>query len=249
MRKAVTTVLATLASVCLFVTILFTCLQLVAFDENRYAAEQQKLGLPQAAGVSAGAMKTIMHELLLYCRGDRSNLDMQAVIGGQPREVFSQREKDHMVDVQKLFVRGFHMRTILIVAFLFLVLVLVYFERKRTLRVLAKGWVIAAAAMGLLLAAVGICFAVDFEGAWTQFHHIFFTNDLWLLYNDDMLIQMLLPLFDGIVMTILLSAAVVLAAVTAVAVIVLVKSRKRMDKPEPDDPDEPDKPEELEPSL
>ena len=220
-RKAFSILIAVLASAALFVAVLLTCLQIVAFDEGSYAAQQQKLGLDVVAGVSKEDMGRIMHELLLYCKGSRPNLDMQAEIGGQPREVFSQREKDHMVEVQKLFVRTIKLRFILLATFLFLALVLIYVARRRALRELARGWLIAVAALGAVLLAIGVYFAVDFEAAWTQFHLLFFTNDLWLLYENDMLIQLLLPLFDGIVRSILLWAAGALAVITAGAVFVM----------------------------
>ena len=228
-RKTFSVAIAALASVALFVAVLLTCLQIVAFDEGYYAAQQQKLGLDAVAGVSKEDMGRIMHELLLYCRGDRPNLDMQAVINGQPREVFSQREKDHMVDVQVLFTRVIKLRLILVASFLFLALVLVYVARKRTLRELARGWLIAVAALGAVLLAIGIYFTVDFEAAWTQFHLIFFTNDLWLLYEDDMLIQLLLPLFDGIVRSILIWSGAVLAVITAGAVFVMRRTAEKKD--------------------
>lgn len=229
-RRAAMAVLAILASIALFVTIVFTCIQWVAFDENRYAAGQQKYGIPEAAGMSADEVRTVMHELLLYCRGDRDNLDMQAVINGQMREVFDEREKEHMVDVQKLFVRGFVLRTVMIVAFFFFLLVLIYFARKRTLRELARGWIITVSVLGVLLVALGIYFAVDFDQAWTQFHLIFFTNDLWLLYDNEMLIVLLLPLFDGIVQAVMIYSAVSLAVVTALAILAMRLTRGRKPK-------------------
>lgn len=227
-RKCFAVAIAVLASAALFIAVLLTSVQLVAFDEGRYASQQQKLGLDAVAGVSQEDMGRIMHELLLYCKGDRQDLNMQVMIHGQSREVFDQREKDHMVDVQKLFNRAIKARLILVASFLFLALILIYVARKHALRELARGWLIAAAALGVLLAAMGIWFAVDFEHAWTQFHLVFFTNDLWLLYDDDMLIQLLLPLFDGIVQAIIVIAAIVLAVLTAgAAVLFKVTGRKQ----------------------
>lgn len=227
MKKAAAVTFAILASVALFVTIFFTCIQWVAFDENRYAASQQKLGLAAQAGITNGDMKDIMHNLLLYCRGESSSLDMVKTINGQPREVFDNREKDHMVDVQRLFVKGFTLRTVMIIAFFFFLLLLIYIARKRTLREIARGWVITVSALGALLVAIGIYFAVDFDQAWTQFHLIFFTNDLWQLYSNDMLIELLMPLFDGIVRAIMITSAVTLAAVTALAVLALRVTRRQ----------------------
>ncbi|PAT02665.1 hypothetical protein CI105_01525 [Candidatus Izimaplasma bacterium ZiA1] len=44
-----------------------------------------------------------------------------------------------------------------------------------------------------LTAFLGVAFAIDFDGAFTIFHKIFFRNDDWLLPSDSVLLQ-LLPL-------------------------------------------------------
>lgn len=50
--------------------------------------------------------------LLDYTQGKRGNLDVQAVINGQVQEVFNQREKDHMVDVQALYLNAMSVRNL-----------------------------------------------------------------------------------------------------------------------------------------
>jgi integral membrane protein (TIGR01906 family) len=228
MRKALTSTFSILASIALFATLFFTSIEWVAFNENRYASEQEKYRVAETMGVSKADLKKIMHELLLYCRGERADLNMQASVGGQMREIFDEREKAHMVDVQRLFVRGFKLRTILIASFLFLVLLLIYTARKRTLRELARGWVATASALGALLMALGVYFAVDFDKAWTQFHLVFFSNDLWQLYENEALIQMLMPLFDGIVRAAVVTAVAALAVVTVLAVLILRRKPKSL---------------------
>ncbi len=55
---------------------------------------------------------------------------------------------------------------------------------------------------------LGTSFLIDFNGAFTVFHELFFTNDDWLLYSTDVLI-LLLPLnfwmVSGIIILALLS--------------------------------------------
>jgi integral membrane protein (TIGR01906 family) len=235
MKKTATIVLAVLASIALFVTIVFTCVEWVAFDENRYEQAQQKYGIEAVTGMSAADLKMVTHELLAYCRGDRSDLYLQATINGQRREVFDTREKSHMADVQKLFVKGFKIRTFMIIAFLFLLLVMIYVARERTYRELAKGWIITACVLGALLVALGITFAVDFDAAFIQFHHMFFSNDLWQLYPYEVLIQMLPEeFFLSLAQAIVISSAVSLAIVTAAAAVILRVTRKMKDLPVPD---------------
>lgn len=228
MRKAATIGLSVLASAALFVAVVFTCVEWVAFDESRYWKAQEQYGLEAVTGMSREDLRMVTRELLAYCRGDRDNLEMQATINGQLREVFDQREKAHMVDVQKLFRGGTIIRIICVAAFLFLALLLIYFARRRVHRELARGWLVTIAVLGALLAALGIWFAVDFEGAFTRFHLLFFTNDLWLLYPDEVLIQMLPgQFFFSLAQAIVVSSAAALAAITALAAAVLLTGRKK----------------------
>ncbi len=239
LKRAVTRALAVLASVCLFVSVVFTCIEAVAFDEGRYKALYNEFGILSDTGLdSMDSLMGITHELLAYCRGDRDNLDMQAVISGETREVFNTREKEHMVDVQRLFVKGYKIRLVAVICLLFLLLLLVYVARRRTQRELAHGWLYAVTALGALLAAVGVAFAVNFDWAWTQFHYIFFTNDLWLLYQDDMLILMLLKLFSSIVRAVILWSAVALAVLTAgAAAVARLDRKKKLRKAERNEPE------------
>jgi integral membrane protein (TIGR01906 family) len=234
MKKAVPFTLAVLASAALFIVVFFTSLEWVAFDEGRYAAAQQERHIDTAMGVSRDDLKAIMHGLLQYCRGERSDLNMQYPVNGQMREIFDEREKEHMVDVQKLFVSGIRLRIWLTAGFLACVALLCLAARKRAVRELARGWIVTVSVLGALLAALGIYFATNFDQAWTQFHHVFFTNDLWLLSPDEALIQMLLPLFDGIVQAVIITAAVALAFITALAAFALIVIRKRGSKAQTD---------------
>lgn len=238
-KRIATSLLAIFASIALFITILFTCFQLVAFDEGRYLAAQQKYGLTAVTGMSQEDLTKVTHELLRYCRGRLHTLDMQSVINGQMREVFDSREKAHMVDVQKLFVGGFKLRTICIISFFFFLLLLIYVSRRRFIKELCRAWIITVAVLGGLLVALGIYCAIDFNTAFIQFHHIFFTNDLWQLYENEVLIQMLPePFFDSIAQAIIVSSVASLAVVTAAAVTGLVIIRKKAGKDEHDVPED-----------
>jgi len=239
MKKAVSVILAILASVALFFTVFLTCINGVSFDESRYAAYQQKYNIAANMGVSQANLTKITHDLLLYCKGQRATLDMQYPVDGQMREIFDEREKEHMVDVQALFVREIHARNWLALGFVVCVLLLILSARKKAPRELARGWVISIIVLGALLAAMGIYFSMDFDLAWTQFHHVFFTNDLWQLYDNEALIQMLIPsivgvtpIFDIIIQQVVIISAAVLAALTALAIATLRLTRPRKPKGE-----------------
>ena len=54
-------------------------------------------------------------------------------------------------------------------------------KRKNALKPVLQSWFWAAAGVLAFFACIGIWAAVDFNSFWVSFHHVFFTNDLWLL--------------------------------------------------------------------
>lgn len=93
----------------------------------------------------------------------------------------------HMVDVKNLY-------TYLRVAALISILVggsLIYYQFKKSKQELYKTLKVMPIAPIFFIVFVGGYVLIDFDAAFTAFHHIFFTNDDWLLYYDDVLIILL----------------------------------------------------------
>ena len=99
MRKFFAAALSAAAAWMLLIAMLlagvFFCTASTAFYEHEY----EKYDNAATIGVTDKTLMEITDGLLDYLWGRRDNLDMQAEINGEVREVFSQREKDHMVDV------------------------------------------------------------------------------------------------------------------------------------------------------
>ena len=78
----------------------------------------------------------------------------------------------------------------------------------------------------------GALAAVDFNWFWTQFHHVFFTNDLWLLNPATSVLIQMVPeeFFSAIVLKILIWFAVVLALWIGLAVLTMCICQKRKGK-------------------
>ena len=51
-------------------------------------------------------MLSVTDEMMDYLKGDRENLNVEAVIGGVQRNFFNAKEKRHMQDVRELFLQG-----------------------------------------------------------------------------------------------------------------------------------------------
>lgn len=184
---------------------------------ERYQAAQ-RINLP------AGEVSRIGAEVRDYFRSEDERLNVQrpAAAGGGP--VFSEREIEHMVDVKRLMARTWDAGWAafgLIAAFAAAALL-----RRRDGGV---GWLfdrIAAAgsAVVTLTAALAIIAVTGFDGAFRQFHLLFFTNDLWQLTRADALIQ-LFPqrfFFD----TTLLIGASILAPAALLALAGWIRTRR-----------------------
>ena len=225
--------LGILISVALFISIVFTCFDWVAFDESAYWRAQDTYEITTITGLAQKDLREVTHRLLQYTKGNAQSLTMQYPIAGEMREVFDKREKEHMIDVQKLFKNGYMIRNFSIIAILLLTTILVSVARNNIYKVLAKSWLITVISLGALLAALGLYLFIDFDTAFTQFHRLFFTNDLWQLdLNTEVLIQMLPEMFFfSLVRSIIISSAISLAAVTGIAVAASNIIKKHENKP------------------
>ena len=111
--------------------------------------------------------------------------------GGTQYLCFHDYEQAHMADVRSLFVLD---RTVLLIsAAVCAVLIALTFhirKKKGTLQGLRDG----ALAVILLLLAMLVWGLVDFDGFFTMFHRLAFTNDLWLLDPATDLLIRLMPI-------------------------------------------------------
>jgi integral membrane protein (TIGR01906 family) len=102
--------------------------------------------------------------------------------------LFNAREVAHMKDVRDLVQTMFLAQQISVALVLALAVLMIALW---PVRVLAAGLLYGAALTGVLVVAAAILAMSGFDAAWSQFHGIAFTNDLWQLDPDtDHLIQM-----------------------------------------------------------
>lgn len=163
-------------------TLLLTDVQLVAYNTDYYGAEYKKYNIPDNIGMSMDALMDSTEKLLQYLEGKRDNLDFKGSFAWGEEEFFSQRDKDHMIDVKGLFVKGLFLRNsslIYMAAFLF-ILLRKKPGREQFRRLAGLGIAVSAAGIAPVLILV-VLMNIDFYKYFTVFHEIFFTNDLWLL--------------------------------------------------------------------
>ena len=115
-------------------------------------------------------------------------------------------EISHMVDVKNLYTS----LRLVAISSLFVGVSLSIYMYKKDKKELYKTLKALPLAPIVFIIFLGGYMLIDFNTAFTTFHQIFFTNDDWLLYSNDVLIQLLPEMFwmvSGLIILILFSSS------------------------------------------
>lgn len=190
------------AALLIIVALLFTSLQVCMNRRGWYYQSYVKYGTAAQTGISEEDMTSAIFRLIDYMEGRVDDIQLGVTENGKLVEMYNRQEIDHMVDVRGLYQAWRGVRdygTVGAIA-LFTACAMLYkgqnFKRK-----LGKSFLWACAALGGVLVVSGVWVAIDFNSFWTAFHHLFFTNDLWLMdYATCRMIRICpLQLFNDIV--------------------------------------------------
>lgn len=213
---------AFICGLCLIFILLTYSLQAVCFwIPNWWRNEYAKYDTPSnvRGEMSLDDAVHVTEDMLDYCIGKLDTLDdTEATIDGVTAPFFTEREKSHLADCRQLFKKGMRARFIaLLIMLAFATYIYVHRGNKQSDVILAKGYLRALAAVAVFSAVLAVMCAIDFTRVFTEFHHIFFDNDLWILYPDkDNLINIMQEdvFFDAVkwIAGIWLAANVLLAA-------------------------------------
>ena len=161
----------------LYFAVLLAIFHNVGTDKALYHELQMRANILPEAGISEEELIALDADLASYLEGDASALD------GSP---FNERELAHMADCFDLFVL---LRRVLLAAGI-AAAVLLAGSSLLGIRTYARAALMGALALLGLIAVVGIWGIVDFDSLFTAFHHLLFSNDLWLLDpRTDLLIR------------------------------------------------------------
>ncbi|MEN6470763.1 MAG: DUF1461 domain-containing protein [Clostridiaceae bacterium] len=218
-KRTVAAAMTAVASFLFIVSLLFTSLQLSINDRAWFEREYEKFGLAAWIGISNEDSTAAVMRLVDYMEGRVGDIRLAVRENGKDVEMFNEREAEHMVDVRALYQGWRGVRTYGAIAALALAAGAFLLRKGAFAYTLAHGFLRAAAAFGVLLAAVGAFAALDFAAFWTAFHHLFFTNDLWLLNpaTDRMIRICPEQLFSDIVLRFGAGFLIVFAALLIVA--------------------------------
>lgn len=224
---------AFICGLCLLLILLITATQTVCYwIPDWWRNEYAKYDTPSnvRGEMSLDDAVHVTEDMLEYCIGRLDTLDdSMATIDGVEKPFFTEREKSHLADCRGLFLGAIRVRVIaclLLIAFA--IYIYIHNGKEKTSVLLARGWLRSLGLIAVLAAVVAVLCVIDFTQVFTVFHHIFFDNDLWILYPDkDNLINIMQEdVFSDAAMWIAgiwLSACAVLAAA---AVMVLRRQKK-----------------------
>ena len=180
---------AFICGLCLLFILLTTSLQAVCYwIPDWWRNEYAKYDTPSnvTGEMSLDDAVHVTEDMLDYCIGRLDTLnDTEATIDGVTAPFFTDREKSHLYDCRVLFQKGMRARVIAVLLLIGLVFYIFnHYKKKEAFQVLAKGYLRALAFIAVIAVILGIMCAIDFTWVFTEFHHIFFDNDLWILYPD-----------------------------------------------------------------
>ena len=219
-----------IASLLLIAALLITSVEMVALNTSFYKDQYSAYDVARDVGISNADLDKAVQGLIDYVRDTEDTLDVKVEINGKSISVFNKTEKTHMKDVKALWLMCRDVRNIVALGSALLMLLVYVIMRRDTLKTYCKSYFVGLAIIGVVLLAIGIWVAVDFTSFWTNFHLLFFNNNLWILdYNTDLLIRMMPEqLFFNMVSRILSIFAMIVGLLSAIsAAYLIVRARKR----------------------
>lgn len=186
-------ILSAIAGFLLSAAIIATVIDVVSFDRSFYEAEYRKNDTVSYTGMSAEDNLRATDTLLDYLQDKRQDIVCTAEVSGTEREVFNERETLHMVDVKALYQNAIRVRNGCVITAAILLVLSVLIGKKSFFSVLRSGWKNGILLTGAVILFIAIWALADFNQFWTNFHLLFFDNDLWLLDPNTSIMINLFP--------------------------------------------------------
>lgn len=239
-RTTVGAVALALGLAVLYFILTLTALHAVGTDGQLYYALQSR-EYELAWGISEADLRTLDGELSAYLAGKPNALTapsedggegrsvMALPVDGEVRPVFGQREMAHLEDCRALFALLRKVRSRLIPWAVLLIVGGAYLLADR--RKARRAALLSPLILLIPLGAFAVWAAIDFDGAFTFFHRVLFTNDLWLLDPRTELLIRICPesMFRSMGLRVALWSLAAIAAVLGAALAVSAIWPRRKD--------------------
>ncbi|HJA72235.1 MAG TPA: TIGR01906 family membrane protein [Candidatus Lachnoclostridium stercoravium] len=182
--------LGVLCAFCLMFILLVTSVEAVVYwTPGYFEKEYTKYDVAAAVDMEMDDLLDVTDEMMAYLKGDREDLHVPTIVGGEEREFFNEREIAHMEDVQGLFLGAIFLRR-LCVGIIAASIILLVLAKSDIKHLLPKMICIGTGLFFFLIAALSLIISTDFTKYFIIFHKIFFDNDLWILDpSTDLLIN------------------------------------------------------------
>ncbi|AMC93469.1 hypothetical protein AOC36_05590 [Erysipelothrix larvae] len=204
--------------VALIFSLLLTVISITAFNLVFFTKMYHQLNTAETMRMSEEDLDKATAVLLEYIKGTRDSIDLVVNVNGYDVEMFNAREKAHMVDVRDLYQNAMMVRTGLALYAAILALIAMGLNHYNDLAQNRKNLQNALIISGMIIGGIAFYAFIDFNAFWTQFHEVFFSNDLWLLDpRTDRMIQMFPePFFSAMVQRIVIAFISLFAVIMGV---------------------------------
>lgn len=159
----------------------------IYYMDGYFEKEYRKYNVTKAINIEISDLMLVTHEMMDYLRDDRDDLIIFTKIAGEEREFFNAKEKRHMVDVQKIFIQAIQLRRFALLFSILAMGVLLYLKKGYYL---FQGIQWGISTFFLLTGVLVVLMMQNFNRYFIMFHHVFFSNDDWILNpKTDLLIN------------------------------------------------------------
>ncbi|QUH24827.1 TIGR01906 family membrane protein [Serpentinicella alkaliphila] len=171
--------------------LLLTAMELVTFNTNHFMKQYERNNIFETVVIDESNLEYITLQIISYLSNDLDSLKIEALWNNEIREVFSERELEHMKDVKNLFVLGRRVKLLSLSILIFGITFILRYDSLWSKNISKTLLCTSICNYGLML-GLYICIKSDFTKYFDKFHYVFFSNDLWMLDpNTEILVQIL----------------------------------------------------------
>ena len=183
MRRLSIALLSGLTLLCMLIAGLCLAILRTATNAQLYSAGFAACADTQAMNVSASQYDAIAQALSRYFAGKADTPQAQILKGGALANAFNEKELQHLSDVRRLFqsLRALGLILMIAVSALMLTACALAWHSRLTARTLARTVLLGWAGAMVLIGAVALWAAVDFNSLFVLLHRLLFSNELWLM--------------------------------------------------------------------
>ena len=220
MRNTIGKLCVIFGTLLLLFAVAFVSVSLVLKDSDFIEDQYQKENVSELMGMSTPDLSAATDVLLSYMRGERENIRFGARVNGAELDNIFYHEKEvvHMAEVQSLWLSlSAFSRYALLIGTALMILGAALPERGKKRVMIGSGIIWGAGVFGGVLVFFGAWAIMNFQSFWTVFHFIIFPGSLfqylaagatpaamnelnWVLSSDSLMVNMLMPIFPGLVM-------------------------------------------------